>query len=172
MYPSPTNPTRVIPYNRGHGYGVAGMSGIVGAALAQDSVVFALLCGPQAGESVASKRLGVYLERLRVAFTTIVAFTTPITAGRRLGIYRASGGVAATGGAALGVAKKDAGAPTSVVADARIATSAALGVAGITREANPIALRSSIEFVHECVEQPPGISPLPWGACVSDGTSA
>lgn len=139
MFPATTNPTRVIHHNRGFGFGAAGVSGTIAAALAQDSIVFAMLCGPQASTSVRD-RLSVYLDRLRIAFTTIGAFTTPITAGRRLGIYRASGAVAATGGTALGVAKKDTNAPTSVVTDVRIASTAALTVAGITREANPIGV--------------------------------
>lgn len=140
MHPSPTIPTRVINHNRGYGYGVAGVSGTIGAALGADSIVFALLCAPQTAETVASKRLNVYLERLRIAFTTIVAFTTPVTAARRLGVYRASGAVAATGGTALVVAKKDTDAPASIVTDVRIAAAAALTVAGITREAAPIAM--------------------------------
>lgn len=139
MYPSPITPTRVVHHSRGYGYGVAGVSGTIAAALALDSIVFAMLCGPQAA-AAASDRLGLYVERLRVAFTTIVAFTTPITAARRIGVFRASGGVAATGGTGLVVAKKDTNAPASVVTDARIATTAALGVAGITRESSPIAL--------------------------------
>lgn len=113
-------------------YAVAGMTGTMAAALAQDAIVFAMFAGP------SSDGLAGYLEALKLTFQTIVAFTTPITASRRLGIYRASG-VAATGGAALGVVKKKTGAPASIVTDARIATTAALTVAGITREADPIA---------------------------------
>lgn len=137
MYPSLTIPTRVIHHNRGYGYGVSGKTGTIAAALAQDSIVFALLCDPQTATTPASQRLSVYIDRLELAFTTIAAFTTPITAGRCLGIYRAAG-VAATGGAALGVAKKDTLAPTSIVTDVRIATTAGLTVGGITREATPI----------------------------------
>lgn len=138
MFPPVTNPTRVINYNRGHGFGVSGISGTIAAALAQDSIILAILCGPQGGIAVRDQ-LSMYYDRLRLAITTIVAFTTPITAARRIAVYRASGGVAATGGAALGVVKKDTNAPASICTSARIATTAALTVAGITREADPIA---------------------------------
>jgi hypothetical protein len=112
-------------------YALAGVTGTVGAALAQDSIVFALLVDP-------ASALSAYLEQLRLSFVAIVAFTTPITAGRRLGVYRATG-VAATGGTALNVVKKKgASSPASVVTSARIAAAAALGVAGIVRDADPI----------------------------------
>jgi hypothetical protein len=105
------------------------------AALAADSIVFAMRADP-----AGLKRLNV--GRVRLMFTTIVAFTTPITAARRLGLYRATA-AAATGGAALTPVAKDTGhAPGSGVSDARIATTAALGVAGLVREANPIGLLS------------------------------
>lgn len=133
-------------------YATAGVSGTVAAALAQDSVVFAMLADPAAS-------LSAYLDQLRLSFTAIVAFTTPITAGRRLGIYRATGGVATTGGTALNVVKKKgATAPASVITSVRIAAAAALGVAGIAREADPIlvadlvhvgAAGGRVEFVYD-----------------------
>jgi hypothetical protein len=98
MHPSLTNPTRVIHHNRGFGYGVAGSSGVIAAALAQDSIVFSILCGPQGGApaaGVVDNRLSVWFDRLRLAFTTIAAFTTPMTAARRLGLYRATNAGAA-----------------------------------------------------------------------------
>jgi hypothetical protein len=139
MFPPLTAPTRVQHFNRGYGYAVSGVSGTIAAALAQDSVVFALLCDPQTALNNAPRdKLNIYVDRLRIAVTTINAFTTPVTAGRRVGVYRASGGVAATGGTALPVVRKDTAAPASVCLDARIAAAAALGVAGITRESAPI----------------------------------
>lgn len=137
MYPPQTFPARVMHFNRGYGYAVSGVSGTIGAALAQDSIILALFCAAQGGLAV-NRRVGMYFDRIHLAFTTIGAFTTPVTAARRLGIYRASG-AAATNGTALGVAKKDAvNAPASVCTDARISNAAALTVAGITREPNPI----------------------------------
>lgn len=126
-------------YSPQRSYEVSGITGTVGAALAQDSVVFAMLVGPNA-------ELWAFPDAIRLAFTTIVAFTTPVTAGRRLTVHRATGGVAATGGAALGVVKKKTGAPTSVVTDVRIATTVALGIAGITVLPDPIAMLDLTAF--------------------------
>jgi hypothetical protein len=137
MFPPQTQPARVMCFNRGYGYAVSGVSGTIAAGLAQDSVVFALLCDPQASIAAGNKKLGMYFDRLHLVFTTIVAFTTAVTAARRLGVYRAAG-AAATLGTALAVAKKDAAnAPTSVCTDARISAAAALGFTA-TREAAPI----------------------------------
>jgi hypothetical protein len=138
MFPPQTSPVRVFHYNRGYGYAVSGVSGTIAAGLAQDSIVLALLCDPVQGNVAANRKLGMYFDRLAIAFTTIAAFTTPITPGRRLGVYRATG-QATTGGTALTIAKKDAAnAPASVCTSAQIATAGPLGAAGITREAMPI----------------------------------
>jgi hypothetical protein len=139
MFPPQTSPARVMHFNRGYGYAVSGVSGTIAAGLAQDSLVLALLCDPQPGISAANHKLGMYFDRLALAFTTIAAFTTPVTAGRRLGVYRASGGTAATGGTTLSVAKKDdVNAPPSVCTSALIAAAGALGADGIVHEATPI----------------------------------
>lgn len=138
MFPPQTSPMRVFHFNRGYGYAVSGVSGTMAAGLAQDSLVFALLCDPQPGISAANHKLGMYFDRLALAFTTIAAFTAPVSAGRRLGVYRAAGGQAATGGTVLAVARKDVNAPQSVCTSALIAAAGALGAAGLTREAAPI----------------------------------
>jgi len=139
MFPPQTSPMRVFHFNRGYGYAVSGVSGTIAAGLAQDSLVLALLCDPAQGNVAANHKLGMYFDRLPLAFTTVAAFTTPVTPGRRLGVYRATGGQAATGGTTLAVAKKDAAnAPASVCTSALIAAASALGGAGITREATPI----------------------------------
>jgi hypothetical protein len=138
MFPPQTNPTRVMHFNRGYGYAVSGVSGAIAAGLAQDSLVLALLCDSAQGNVAANHKLGMYFDRLAIAFTTIAAFAAPITAGRRLGVYRATG-PAATGGTTLAVARKDAAsAPASVCTSALITAAGALGAAGITREATPI----------------------------------
>lgn len=124
---------RAVSVPRGFGYAACGTTGTIAAALAQNSVVFAARANP-------ANKARVNLENLRVCFTTIVAFTTPITAGRRLAVFRA-GGAACTGGAALALVSKDSGnlGPESTpISDVRIATTAALGVAGVAVEANPI----------------------------------
>jgi hypothetical protein len=138
MFPPQTSPMRVFHFNRGYGYAVSGVSGTIAASLAQDSLVLALLCDPQSGISAGNHKLGMYFDRLALAFTTIAAFTASVSPGRRLGLYRAAG-PAATGGSQLAIAKKDAvNAPASVCTSALIAAAGALGAADITREATPI----------------------------------
>lgn len=135
---------QAVLMNRGHGYSASGVTGTMAAALAQDSLVFAMRCDAQNSFVFDKNRLRSYLDTLRLDFTTIGAFTTPITPARRLAVYRAAG-PAATGGAALTAVMKDTAlgaslaTPASIVTDVRIATTDALGVAGITREAAPIA---------------------------------
>jgi hypothetical protein len=136
MFPPQTSPMRVLHFNRGYGYAVSGVSGTIAAGLAQDALVLALLCDPQPN-TAANKRLEMCFDRLAIAVTTIAAFTTPITPGRRLGVYRAAG-PAATGGTPLAVARKASNAPSSICSSALIATVGALGAAGIAREPTPI----------------------------------
>lgn len=121
-------------------YSVSNVTGVVAAALAANASVFAMRLDPGAGAKLA------FIERIRCQFTTIVAFTVPVTAGRRLALFRGAG-AAATGGTAIATsARKDtSGGVSSEVdvvngGDIRIATTAALGVAGITFEAEPIAI--------------------------------
>lgn len=138
MYPVGQNAQRVLNVQRGHGYALANQTGTMAAALAQDAIVFALRA-----DTTASSVTGVYIERLRLAFQAIVAFTTPITAGRRLGIYRATNpGAEVSGGTDVKatIRKKDGTAPASTVATALIATTAALTAGGLVREASPLAL--------------------------------
>lgn len=141
MYPSPTNPTHVVHHNRGYGYAVSGVTGTIAAALAANSLVFALYCAQQAGTQ-ASQQVRLYLDRLRLAVTTIAAFTGAITAGRSLGVYRATAGAThalPAAGTLLGIAKKSTTAPASQ-ASATIATTVLLTPGTIVREANPIAM--------------------------------
>lgn len=116
---------------------VAGTSGIIGAALAANASVFAMR------NDLASPRR-VFIERVRLQYTCIVAYTVPITAGRRLGLYRGNG-AAASGGTALTPFRKasSVGNVSEVDStnggDARISTTAALTVTGITFETPLIA---------------------------------
>lgn len=121
-------------------FSVAGTTGAMAAALAANSAICALRLDPGAGSIVA------VVERIRVQWTTIAAFTVPITAGRRLSLYRGSGAAAsgglpfATGGV---VGKKDSSSIDSEMelaagGDTRIATTAALTTTGITYEAAQI----------------------------------
>ena len=118
-------------------YTMAGTTGTIAAALAANSSVLALRMSPSAGE------LKAFITRVRLMVSTIVAFTTPVTAGRRLGLYRGAGAAASGGTAVADFTQKDASAAASQCAagqggDARIATTGALTVTGITYETQPI----------------------------------
>lgn len=117
-------------------YETTGISGVIAAALGAASAVYAHRI------DLASPRRAI-IERIALQYTTIVAYTTPITAARRLALFRGSG-AAATGGVALVAVRESTaeGNPSECNAaqggDIRIANTAALGVAGITFETDPI----------------------------------
>ena len=130
---------RAVIVPRGVGFGVSEVTGLVAAALAANASVFAMRIDPGAP-------VRLFLDHLRLQFTTITAFTTPITLGRRLALFRGSG-AAASGGTAIAAAVRRHtafGATSECDAanggDIRIATTGALTVAGITFEANPLAV--------------------------------
>lgn len=120
----------------GDRYAQGNATGTMAAALAANASVYAMRLNPG-----TTKRVRIH--RVRLQWTTIVAFTTPITAGRRLTIYRGVG-AAATAGTALGVtSEKDSTSPASQCdiaqgGDQRISATAALTVTGITFEASPL----------------------------------
>jgi hypothetical protein len=128
---------RVIVVPRGNGYSASGVTGTVAAALGANSAVFAMRLDP--GSSARA-----YIDRVRLQYTCLVAFTVPLTAGRRLALFRGSG-AATAGGASMGDAvPKHTTHPASEFnigsgGDLRIATTGALTVTGITWEAQPIA---------------------------------
>lgn len=118
-------------------FSIAATTGTIAAALAANSSVFAMRLDPGAS-------INAYIERIRLQYTTIVAYTTPVTAGRRLALYRGSGAAASGGTSITTVAKKDSTSIDSEIetaqgGDARIATTGALTVTGITYETNQIA---------------------------------
>lgn len=122
---------------RGASHCVTGVSGTVAAALAANSSVFAMRLDPAAGASYKA-----YIQRIRLQWTTIVAFTTAVTAGRRLALFRGTG-AAASGGTSTPPVKKDTSDGNSQFltaegGDVRIATTGALTVTGITFETDPI----------------------------------
>ncbi len=143
MYPPAGRVQRVIQAQRGFGYCVSGQSGIIAAALAQDSVVFAMRCALQAvaaGTDPNAQKQAV-LSRLRFALTTITAFTTPVTAGRRFSLHRASNAGAEISAQTLLVpVKRDSRAPATIVTPIRIANTAGITVGGLTVETDPIAV--------------------------------
>ena len=128
---------RVSPVPRGYGFTVAATTGTIAAALDANSSVFAMRLDPG-----TTKR--AFIERIRLEFTTIVAFTTPVTAGRRLALFRGSGAAASGGTAIAAPVPKSSSASgvsefgTAVGGDVRIASTGALTVTGITFETNPI----------------------------------
>ena len=114
-------------------YCVAAKTGTIAAAAAANANVFAMRLDPGAGTVKA------YIDSIRLRFTTIVAFTTPVTQTRSLVIKRGSG-AATSGGTAIAAANpKDTTYAASEFdaasgGDIRIATTGALTITGITFE--------------------------------------
>lgn len=124
--------SRQVIVPRGFGYSVSATTGTIAAALAANATVFAARLDP------GSPRNG-FIERLVLKFTTIGAFTVPVTPGRRLEIYRGSGNSSAGGTSIPVAAPKHGSTATSEMSvanggDIRISTTAALTVTGITYE--------------------------------------
>lgn len=120
----------------GDRYSQGNITGTMAAALAANSAIYAMRSNPG-----TSRKMRIH--RIRLQWTTIVAFTTPITAGRRLAIFRGVG-AAPSGGTTIGVtSEKDSLSPASQCDTLQggiqlIAATGALTVAGITFEASPI----------------------------------
>lgn len=120
---------RTVLTPRGYGFGVAATTGTIGAALAANSTLFAMQLDP-------SSTRRAFIERVRVEWVTLVAFTTPITAGRRLGLHGAQLSGTPTGGTAIAAAMPKHGiSDTSEFSaanggDIRIASTGTLTVAG------------------------------------------
>lgn len=108
----------------------SGKTQTMSAALAANSVVFAMNVGPfVTAEAPAIE----YVESIKLTWTTIVAFTTPITAGRALRLSLGTN-VAPTGGTLLTPFKKSSSNTeqesmfqTETGGTVRIATTVALG---------------------------------------------
>ncbi|MEY4548245.1 MAG: hypothetical protein RL685_4440 [Pseudomonadota bacterium] len=111
----------------------SGTTGTMAAALASGACV----CAARYPSAGVGKTL---LHRLHVHYVCLGAFTTPVTAGRSLILQRGSGGDP-SGGNALDIFDADtiAAVNGSELLAGRIATTAALTVAGITFEAAPRA---------------------------------
>lgn len=136
----------VVVANRALGYDkqyqIAQVTGTISAALAQNSVVFAMRNSPTATASQM-----IHVSRLRLNWTTLTAFTTPVTAARRLEVIKATAASAAySGGTAVTVASKKVTSSATSMADAanggdiRIASTGALTAPGtITIETYPLA---------------------------------
>lgn len=124
----------IVPRSQ-RNYAIAATTGTIAAALAVNSTIFAMRISLSSGNILA------FIDRVRIQYTTVVAYTVPVTAGRRLAYYRGSAAAATGGTAIVTVFKKDStGTDSFVVAaqggDARVATTGALTVAGIVYETN------------------------------------
>ncbi len=131
--PNDKRASRGVIIGRGSAFGISSFTGTMAAALAANSSVFAMRIDPGATNPA-------FIERIRLQFNTIVAFTAAVTAGRSLALYRGSG-AAATGGTALPMGNRkdtvfgsDSEFNTANGGDMRIATTTGLGVVGITFE--------------------------------------
>jgi hypothetical protein len=126
-------------------YSVSGPTGTIAAAAAARAPVFAMRMDPSAGAA----RTPAKIQRVRVHYSTIVAYTTPLTPGRSIALYRATSGTPAGGTNIATVAKKDSPYGSSEFETAgggliQIATTAAL--TGLTLDNNPIRAFSLLGF--------------------------
>lgn len=123
---------RVATVPRGVGFGVMATSGTIAAALAANSSLFAMRLDPSSSRNA-------FIDRIRLEFVCIAAYTVPITAGRRLALFRGTSTGNATGGTALSPVAKHMTADTSEFltangGDVRIATTGALTITPYTYE--------------------------------------
>ncbi len=128
---------------RGLPYSIAATTGTMAAALAGNAAFFAMRNNP-GGSAVC------FIDRIRIQFSTVVAFTTPVTATRRIVVTRGVGAAAASGTAITTIARKssldaDSQCQSSNGGDTRISSTGALTVTGITFEGADFA---SLSLVH------------------------
>jgi len=126
---------RALLIPRGVAFSTTGVTGTMAAALAGNSTVFAMRLDP-------SSPVLAYIERIRIMYTTIVSYTTPITASRRLALFRGTGAAASGSTALVPVQKSTTSASSEFLlangGDIRISATAGLTVTGITYETDPI----------------------------------
>ena len=122
----------------GDRYSQGNITSTMAAALGANSTIYAMRFNPSSSKMVR-------IHRIRLLWTTVVAFTVPVTAGRRLGVFKGTG-AAASGGTSLGVSpKRDTNSPSSQCdiaqgGDQRIASTVALTTTGITYDAQPFKI--------------------------------
>jgi hypothetical protein len=122
--------TGAQPFN---GCKFSGSTGVMAAALAADAAAFTLRY-PDTGVELWA------LQWLHVHVTCLDAFTTPVTAGRRLHLVRSTDvDSAASGGAALDVVRNDSRYTSEVLPVGRISTTAALTTTGISFDTAAVA---------------------------------
>lgn len=164
-----TNAARVSLVPRGYGFAVAATTGTIAAALGANSTLFAMRLSPTSPRRA-------FIDSLRLEFTCIVAYTTPVTVGRRLALYTGTIAANPTGGTAIAVPQAKHGtANTSNFAaaqggDIRIASTGSLTAAATLgqqfRELSLVhvgaagAFREAVwEFASGAESQPPQLEP-------------
>jgi hypothetical protein len=128
---------RVVVVPRGTGFSVSGFTGTIAAALGANSAVFAMRLDPSATNPA-------HITQIKLSYVTIGAYSVPVTAGRRLSIFRGAGANAAVGTAISAAARKDSNSGASEFdsaqgGDMRISATATLTQTGITWETIPFA---------------------------------
>lgn len=128
----------------GQAWSLSGSTGTMAAALAANSIVFAM-------QSIANdpakpdyvRRAPIKIEAMRMTFTAIVASATPVSATRALRLFKGLDNaqtLPATGTSLDAITKRtlDSGVDSGLTG-AVIATTAALSVTGFTRGSVPLA---------------------------------
>lgn len=129
------------PFVLSHGspYTLVGQTGTMAAALAANSVVFAMQAiDDDTTKPLLVRRGTVVIDAIRLAYTAIVGSAGLALAGRQLNLYRSPGAgqTHPVGGTALTPLPKntlDVGADTGLVVSPRVATTAGLTLTGFTR---------------------------------------
>ena len=121
----------------GSNYTVAAKTGTIAAAATGGAAVFAMRLDPGSPKKA-------WIESIRLRWTTIVAFTTPVTATRSIVVTRGSGANTSGGTSIATATKKDTTYSNSefdvaLGGDIRIASTGALTVTGITWESTNLA---------------------------------
>lgn len=131
--------TNIFPI--GEAYATSGITGTMAAALASLAPVFLMRAATAAGERIAQ------IDRIRLQYTTLVSYTTPITVGRRLALFRgvSSSPVTSGGGAIDPNPPKLLSMGASVFdsaggGDVRIATTATLTATNVVFETVPLKI--------------------------------
>jgi len=125
----------------GESYVSGGQTTTMAAALASLATVWLMRMATGAGSRVAR------IDRLRLQYTTIVAYTVPLTVGRRLAVFRGTSSSPVTsGGAAIdpnppkALTMGSSSFDSAAGGDVRIATTAALVTSNVTFEVTPLKI--------------------------------
>lgn len=127
---------RVTNFAPGAGYSISGITGTIAAAAGANGCFFAMRLDP-------ATTLIAKIARIIIQYQTIIAYTTPLTAARRLSLFRGGSAALSGGTAYTGMSKKDTGKAASQFdsaegGDARFSTTGALTVGSATFDTNPI----------------------------------